>query len=341
MTLRDLVALSLVPASPATHQRGVAASSTPRARRSSVRAPRRMARGVPENAGGRRTPQPRRRGARRRRRCSASDRSAGSTGPIPPRSPTFPTRRPCSGPLVKWTLETIEWSPSSARGPRRRMGSAVAERLARRASRRAGVTVVSGMARGCDAAAHTGALDGWRTHHRRAGVGRRRRLPGRTPGPVHAHSRRGGAVLSEWAPGHAAASPPFPAQESDHQRAVPRDGGRRGVREERVTHHGGVCTGAGAGGDGSAWDRASAIGTADLMRCCATGRGWWLRRTTCSRNSDGRVPASPPGAPTDGHRPASGLPRGRRGLRSGHVGGAIGVAAGGSSQPIDGVGVSG
>ena len=180
-------------------------------------------------------------------------------------------------------------------GRNRRIARLVALRARRRraAGRRprpAGVTVVSGMARGCDAAAHARRTRGRRTHGGGARVGRRRGLSRRSMRRCTAASPTPGAVVSEWAPGNAAGRPSFPAAEPHHQRPVPRDRRGRGVRQERVAHHRRLRARAGARRHGRARDRSSASATAGRTRCCATAPAWWSRPTTCSRSSGGRGP---------------------------------------------------
>ena len=76
----------------------------------------------------------------------------------------------------------------------------------------AGVTVVSGMALGIDAAAHRGALDGGGGDGRGARRRPRRRLPGRQREPAPSGSVERGAAISEHPPGTAVRRHHFPAR---------------------------------------------------------------------------------------------------------------------------------
>ena len=118
-----------------------------------------------------------------------------------------------------------------------------------------GVTVVSGLARGVDAAAHLGAL----------AVG------GRTVGvlgsgvdivypPEHTELAREvirrGALVSELPPGTTPKPGILPATESSDQRFVAGGGGRGGLRAQRVPDHGASGARTRSRGDGSAGQRA-------------------------------------------------------------------------------------
>jgi DNA processing protein len=84
-------------------------------------------------------------------------------------------------------------------------GLGVAERLAAGMAK-AGVAVVSGMARGCDAAAHTGALDAGGKTIAVLGSGADIVYPAEHRGLHRRILENGGLVLSEWPPG----TPPRP-----------------------------------------------------------------------------------------------------------------------------------
>ncbi len=101
----------------------------------------------------------------------------------------------------------------------------------------AGITVVSGLARGVDGAAHRGARS------RRAGrssavlgSGLDRLYPVEHAALAAAMAPTG-AVVSEHLPGTPPLPHHFPATQPHHQRPGAGGGGRRGVREERLAHH--------------------------------------------------------------------------------------------------------
>jgi DNA processing protein len=138
----------------------------------------------------------------------AAARGIAAIGRYDPRYPPALAAIP-DPPPVLWTLGEIDASRDrlvAIVGSRAASayGLAVAERLAHGLAA-AGVTVVSGMARGCDAAAHAGAL---------AAGGRTIAVLGSGPDVVypaehdtlHARIAVTGAVVSEWAPG----TPPLP-----------------------------------------------------------------------------------------------------------------------------------
>ncbi len=122
-----------------------------------------------------------------------------------------------------------------------RNASALGRKLATRLAAdlaAAGLVVASGMARGIDAAAHDGALDG--RHRRRAGRRRRHRLSAGEPGAVRAHLRGGrGGVGNDI--GTSAAGAPFPAPQPHHLRAFARRRDCRSGRRLRLADHRALC----------------------------------------------------------------------------------------------------
>ena len=136
-------------------------------------------------------------------------------------------------------------------------GRRVAEELAHGLAA-VGLTVVSGLATGIDAAAHSGALAaGGRTVAVLA-HGHRPRLSALACGAVPPRSAASGALVSEFPCGTAPLPLPFPAPQSPDQRADARHRGGRGGAAERVADHRALRARAGARGvrrsrDPSAW----------------------------------------------------------------------------------------
>ena len=99
-----------------------------------------------------------------------------------------------------------------------------------------GITVVSGLARGIDAAAHRGAL---------AGKGRTLAVLGCGLDIVYPPENReladavaaSGALVTEFPFQNAPQRPQLPLAKPDHQRDFPRGSRRRGRGEERVADH--------------------------------------------------------------------------------------------------------
>ncbi|MGC4084142.1 MAG: DNA-processing protein DprA [Vicinamibacterales bacterium] len=142
-----------------------------------------------------------------------------------------------------------------------RAGSAyalgVAERLAADLAAR-GVTIVSGLARGVDSAAHRGALAAGGTTIGVLGSGADVNVSAGAHGAGR-RDARGGAIVSELVPGTDAASHVLPDAQPYHQRSLAcRRGGGSG-REERVADHSAICARTGArraGGTGQRAERA-------------------------------------------------------------------------------------
>ena len=107
---------------------------------------------------------------------------------------------------------TTRWrSRSSARARRRRTALEVAERLAAELAAR-GVTIVSGLARGIDTAAHRGALAAGGRTLAVLGRGIGRRLPAGERRARRARSPSAGALLSQFPPGTPPLAHHFPAR---------------------------------------------------------------------------------------------------------------------------------
>ena len=127
---------------------------------------------------------------RRRARFSAPPRRPGGSAPRPLRA-----RARCrSGPPWLWSAPARP-PPTAARWPSTSAGS----------WRAAGVTVVSGMARGVDAAAHRGALAGRRADRRPCGAPAPTVSTRRSTQQLAAEIAEHGALVTEYPPG----SPPL------------------------------------------------------------------------------------------------------------------------------------
>ena len=113
-------------------------------------------------------------------------------------------------------------------------GSDVAASLGRDLAA-AGVVVVSGLARGIDAAAHRGALETGLTVAV-LGCGVDRDYP-RAHASLAARIAAAGLIVSEYPPGRRAGPVAVPGAQPARRRSRARHGGRRGTRAERRTDH--------------------------------------------------------------------------------------------------------
>ncbi len=131
---------------------------------------------------------------------------------------------------------------------------------------RAGIVVVSGLARGIDSAAHRGALDGGGTTIAVLGTGIDRVYPAENERCIE-RIAASGLLVTEFPPGTPPEEWHFPAAQSHHQRPLESGGGRRGAGEERVADHGPSGGGSGPRRDGRARARSSAAGTGAPTPC--------------------------------------------------------------------------
>ena len=245
-----------------------------------------------------------RRCARRRDRRGSGQRwlsAIGCARAAPPASPSWRWRDPRIPPLLAAIPDPppVLWMRGAARRARRARPWRSSDRAraspygagGRRAaggaiSRRAGVAIVSGLARGVDSAAHRGALAAGGATVAVLGCGRRRIYPGRARALAAAIARDRRARQRAPA-GHAAAAASLPAAQPHHQRAGARGRRRRGRREERLAHHRALRARAGPRGHGRARATSWAGATAAPTRCCGTAPGSSRRRTTSRASSAG------------------------------------------------------
>lgn len=184
-------------------------------------------------------------------------RENGIRGTLPGRSrlPGNPQgdRRPPSVLYVRGSLEELQ--PAVAivgmRSPSL-YGKDTAFRLARNLSSQ-GISIISGLARGIDAEAHRGALDGIAGTVAVLGSGIDVIYPPEHRDLAERVSARG-AVVSEF-PGYQARCEKLPPEESDHIRARPGRGRRGGDAQVRSHDNGPVRTGSGQAHHGGAGQR--------------------------------------------------------------------------------------
>ena len=172
---------------------------------------------------------------RRRRRGAARGSSCWATRSIPRRSGPIDLPPPFLLVRGRCPARTGSPSPSWDRVGRRPTASGWPSGWAATSAAR-GVTVVSGLARGVDTAAHRGALGAGGRTVAVLGSGvdvvyppENRRLA--------AEIAEAGAVVSQFPMGTAAAAAALPGAEPGHRGADARDRGRRGRRAERGAHH--------------------------------------------------------------------------------------------------------
>lgn len=124
-------------------------------------------------------------------------------------------------------------------------GRQTAEHMAKELAE-AGVTIISGLARGIDGAGHKGALDGGGKTLCSSGLRRKYLLSQIQLQPVYSNWGTGRSYIGV-SPGYPASGPQFPHEKPDHQRSFRRSFGDRGQKKERFPDYSTNRTGSGKG----------------------------------------------------------------------------------------------